>query len=168
MKHVASLGVPQWTMHIDLHETTDSDLSEFRPAKAARDGVGYFLLRNRKPLRHDSFRCRFQTRPYLMASTSLARPATREACSVGWFPAPTPNPSSFLLQPLPFPLHQTSNPFLIFRLAVGLQPSSKACGKSRTSHHLMRTVTWSKSQLFRCEMQKRAGVVRSATRNLAS
>ncbi|KTF40835.1 M14 family metallopeptidase [Xanthomonas translucens] len=28
-------------MHIDLHETTDSDESEFRPALAARDGVGY-------------------------------------------------------------------------------------------------------------------------------
>lgn len=26
-------------MHIDLHETTDSDNSEFRPAKAARDGT---------------------------------------------------------------------------------------------------------------------------------
>ena len=36
---VASLNVPQWTMHIDLHETTDTDDSEFRPAKAARDGV---------------------------------------------------------------------------------------------------------------------------------
>ena len=39
MKLVASLGVGQWTMHVDLHETTDSDLSEFRPAKASRDGV---------------------------------------------------------------------------------------------------------------------------------
>jgi hypothetical protein len=28
-------------MHIDLHETTDSDESEFRPALAARDGVDY-------------------------------------------------------------------------------------------------------------------------------
>jgi Succinylglutamate desuccinylase / Aspartoacylase family len=28
-------------MHIDLHETTDSDESEFRPALAARDGVVY-------------------------------------------------------------------------------------------------------------------------------
>ncbi|MCA8975604.1 MAG: M14 family metallocarboxypeptidase [Planctomycetes bacterium] len=26
-------------MHVDLHETTDTDESEFRPAKAARDGV---------------------------------------------------------------------------------------------------------------------------------
>eukprot|EP00873_Tetraselmis_striata_P028504 jgi/Tetstr1/448768/TSEL_036003.t1 len=33
-----SLGVAQWTCHIDLHETTDSDETEFRPAKAARDG----------------------------------------------------------------------------------------------------------------------------------
>jgi len=39
MKLIASLGVPQWTMHLDLHETTDSDLYEFRPAKASRDGV---------------------------------------------------------------------------------------------------------------------------------
>ncbi|WP_423840704.1 M14 family metallocarboxypeptidase [Vibrio mytili] len=28
-------------MHIDLHETTDSDESEFRPALAARDGIEY-------------------------------------------------------------------------------------------------------------------------------
>ena len=28
-------------VHIDLHETTDSDESEFRPARAARDGVAY-------------------------------------------------------------------------------------------------------------------------------
>jgi hypothetical protein len=28
-------------MHIDLHETTDTDESEFRPALAARDGVTY-------------------------------------------------------------------------------------------------------------------------------
>ncbi|MCT6698076.1 M14 family metallocarboxypeptidase [Rheinheimera sp. 4Y26] len=30
---------PQVLVHVDLHETTDSDNSEFRPAKAARDGV---------------------------------------------------------------------------------------------------------------------------------
>jgi len=28
----------EWLVHIDLHETTDSDELEFRPAKAARDG----------------------------------------------------------------------------------------------------------------------------------
>lgn len=31
--------LPQIQLHIDLHETTDSDNSEFRPAKAARDGA---------------------------------------------------------------------------------------------------------------------------------
>jgi hypothetical protein len=31
----------QVLLHIDLHETTDSDESEFRPALAARDGVVY-------------------------------------------------------------------------------------------------------------------------------
>lgn len=39
MTFVKSLGVAQWSMHLDLHETTDSDLYEFRPAKASRDGV---------------------------------------------------------------------------------------------------------------------------------
>ena len=39
MDLVASLGVDQWAMHLDLHETTDSDLDEFRPAKASRDGL---------------------------------------------------------------------------------------------------------------------------------
>ena len=28
----------QWLCHVDLHETTDTDETEFRPAKAARDG----------------------------------------------------------------------------------------------------------------------------------
>merc|ERR1719161_367816 len=36
-----SLCVEQWMCHIDLHETTDSDETEFMPAKAARDGVEY-------------------------------------------------------------------------------------------------------------------------------
>ncbi len=38
MQFVASLGV-EITAHIDLHETTDTDNTEFRPALAARDGV---------------------------------------------------------------------------------------------------------------------------------
>lgn len=36
-----SLNVDQWMCHIDLHETTDTDETEFRPAKAARDGEEY-------------------------------------------------------------------------------------------------------------------------------
>lgn len=32
-------AAPEVLVHIDLHETTDSDNSEFRPAKAARDGT---------------------------------------------------------------------------------------------------------------------------------
>ena len=40
MQLVASKGV-SWLMHMDLHETTDTDESEFRPAKAARDGEAY-------------------------------------------------------------------------------------------------------------------------------
>jgi len=31
--------VKQWMCHIDLHETTDSDQTEFRPAKRAREGL---------------------------------------------------------------------------------------------------------------------------------
>lgn len=34
MAHVAD-----WTCHLDLHETTDTDETEFRPAKDARDGI---------------------------------------------------------------------------------------------------------------------------------
>lgn len=37
-EHLLTLGVTP-LLHIDLHETTDSDNSEFRPAKAARDGT---------------------------------------------------------------------------------------------------------------------------------
>lgn len=37
MRLVASIG-DRFVLHIDLHETTDTDESEFRPALAARDG----------------------------------------------------------------------------------------------------------------------------------
>lgn len=37
MRWVETLGA--LTVHIDLHETTDSDNTEFRPARAARDGI---------------------------------------------------------------------------------------------------------------------------------
>eukprot|EP00286_Rhodomonas_abbreviata_P007722 CAMPEP_0181327328 /NCGR_PEP_ID=MMETSP1101-20121128/22038_1 /TAXON_ID=46948 /ORGANISM="Rhodomonas abbreviata, Strain Caron Lab Isolate" /LENGTH=310 /DNA_ID=CAMNT_0023435971 /DNA_START=221 /DNA_END=1153 /DNA_ORIENTATION=+ len=52
---LSSLHVQQWLMHIDCHETTDTDETEFRPAKAARDGVrfepgtipdGFYLVGN--------------------------------------------------------------------------------------------------------------------------
>jgi hypothetical protein len=39
--HIKSLGVATWIAHLDLHETTDTDESEFRPAKSARDGLPY-------------------------------------------------------------------------------------------------------------------------------
>ena len=39
IKYLDTLGVKQWMCHIDLHETTDSDQTEFRPAKRARDGL---------------------------------------------------------------------------------------------------------------------------------
>ena len=35
------LNVAKWLAHMDLHETTDTDASEFCPAKAARDGEEY-------------------------------------------------------------------------------------------------------------------------------
>jgi hypothetical protein len=39
---IASLGADfKFLVHIDLHETTDTDESEFRPAKSARDGSAY-------------------------------------------------------------------------------------------------------------------------------
>ena len=34
-----SCGVATWALHIDLHETTDTDETEFRRSKAARDGL---------------------------------------------------------------------------------------------------------------------------------
>lgn len=40
MRLVAAQAVA-WDAHIDLHETTDSDESEFRPALAARDGKSF-------------------------------------------------------------------------------------------------------------------------------
>ena len=54
MEYVFSLGI-DFAMHIDLHETTDTDDSEFRPALAAREGIsidkwgvpdGFYLVAN--------------------------------------------------------------------------------------------------------------------------
>lgn len=61
MKYVFSLGV-EFLMHIDLHETTDTDDSEFRPALAAREGItinkwgipdGFYLVANNRNLHYD-------------------------------------------------------------------------------------------------------------------
>jgi len=52
---VASLGVAQWMMHLDLHETTDTDSTEFMPALSSREGTahedetipdGFYLMGN--------------------------------------------------------------------------------------------------------------------------
>ena len=39
IKLLTEVGAERWICHIDLHETTDTDDTEFRPAKAARDGI---------------------------------------------------------------------------------------------------------------------------------
>ncbi|WP_321174125.1 M14 family metallocarboxypeptidase [Francisella sp. W12-1067] len=58
MEYVFSLGV-DISMHIDLHETTDTDDSQFRPALAARDAIvidkwgitdGFYLVANQNKL----------------------------------------------------------------------------------------------------------------------
>jgi len=56
-------NILRWTCHIDLHETTDTDESEFRPAKAARDGDtgsksahipdGFYLVSDSTRTQHD-------------------------------------------------------------------------------------------------------------------
>ena len=38
MAYISALDI-EFTMHVDLHETTDTDNSEFRPALAARDAI---------------------------------------------------------------------------------------------------------------------------------
>lgn len=39
IKYLNEIGIANWSCHLDLHETTDTDDTEFRPAKAARDGA---------------------------------------------------------------------------------------------------------------------------------
>jgi hypothetical protein len=42
MSYLAQLTAPSnWHLHLDLHETTDTDLSEFMPAKHAKAGLNY-------------------------------------------------------------------------------------------------------------------------------
>lgn len=43
LKHFIDSLSLKWDMHIDLHETTDTDNTEFRPALAARDGTEHPL-----------------------------------------------------------------------------------------------------------------------------
>ena len=57
--------VKDWTCHLDLHETTDSDETEFRPAKNARDGIqddnageipdGFYLVQDETSLKPEWF-----------------------------------------------------------------------------------------------------------------
>ncbi|KAL9181015.1 hypothetical protein ACHAXT_009820 [Thalassiosira profunda] len=41
MAYLESLGVKKWTCHLDLHETTNTDATEFMPAKHAEAGLAY-------------------------------------------------------------------------------------------------------------------------------
>ena len=66
MQAVTNLNVPQWLQHLDLHETTDSDDFEFRPAKASRDGL---------PLEDDSIPDGF----YCIGSNELPQPEWHKA-----------------------------------------------------------------------------------------
>jgi len=61
MDYINALAV-KFTVHIDLHETTDTDNSEFRPALAARDNIhqphwdipdGLYLVGNSEKPAHD-------------------------------------------------------------------------------------------------------------------
>jgi len=51
MALVEDLGA-DFLVHMDLHETTDSDENEFRPALAARDGKGLYGGCRRGAIRH--------------------------------------------------------------------------------------------------------------------
>lgn len=75
-------------LHIDLHETTDSDNSEFRPAKAARDGTintnwnipdGFYLV-------GDSLRPEAEFQQAIIQAVSQVThiaPADEEGCLIG-------------------------------------------------------------------------------------
>ena len=65
MRLVASERGP-WAAHIDLHETTDTDESEFRPALAARDGKPFEL-------------CTIPDGFYLVDDTTNPQPAFQQA-----------------------------------------------------------------------------------------
>lgn len=41
MTYLKSLNIDKWTCHLDLHETTDTDATEFMPAKHAEAGLMY-------------------------------------------------------------------------------------------------------------------------------
>ncbi|MFT5052953.1 MAG: hypothetical protein ACI8QZ_004391 [Chlamydiales bacterium] len=67
MQYVGTLPGP-FTLHIDLHETTDTDETEFRPALAARDGLGLELEPGEIP---DGF--------YLVDDSENQQPAFQQA-----------------------------------------------------------------------------------------
>eukprot|EP01082_Thalassiosira_pseudonana_P002788 g2513.t1 g2513 contig12:267977-268939(+) len=41
MTYLEKMNVSKWTIHLDLHETTDTDATEFMPAKHAQAGLMY-------------------------------------------------------------------------------------------------------------------------------
>lgn len=67
MAFVASQNV-EWLAHLDLHETTDSDKNEFRPALMARDGKPFDSANEHIP---DGF--------YTVDDTSRSQPAFQKA-----------------------------------------------------------------------------------------
>ncbi|MBY6094815.1 M14 family metallopeptidase [Ferrimonas balearica] len=67
MAYVSGLGV-EFAAHLDLHETTDSDKTEFRPALAARDGKPFDVSKEGIP---DGF--------YTVDDSERASPAFQKA-----------------------------------------------------------------------------------------
>ena len=80
--HLESFGVEKWICQFDLHETTDTDATEFIPAKAARDGLksqpevipdGFYLIAEAS--KHAT------TKPWITAMIEAVRKVTHIAPS---------------------------------------------------------------------------------------
>lgn len=81
--------VKEWICHLDLHETTDSDETEFRPAKAARDGItdsepgeipdGFYLVQDETTPMDEWFTAMIER---VRAVTHIA-PSDKDGCLIG-------------------------------------------------------------------------------------
>lgn len=113
---VASLRADALLAHVDLHETTDTDNSEFRPALAARDGRplkdgeipdGFYLVGDR-PRPVPEFQAAVRDR--VATVTHIAQPDP-EGCLIG-VPLEQPGVINYDAGPLALCMGMTAAPFV--------------------------------------------------------
>ena len=148
---VESLGVAQWTCHLDLHETTDADETEYRPAAAARDGEphvpetvpdGFYLVADapaRALLFADDEECEVSQRAWLAAIVQAVGKVTHiaekdEGGMLAGMPVVQPGVAAVPTRSLGVAAAMTNAPYAV-TTEVSRQPTGHRAGPVQSRGH---------------------------------